>query len=351
MKKGKIVVGMSGGVDSSVAALLLKEDGWDAIGVTMRTWREHAGRDFAAAGDAKKIADLLGIPHVTVDYAEVFRREVVDRFVSEYEAGRTPNPCIICNRQVKWKSLLETADRLGADHVATGHYAHVLQLPNGRYTLAEAKREGDRSKDQTYALYRLSQEQLSRTVMPLGGYLKEEIRAIAAAAGLPAANTPDSVENCFIPDDDYAGFIERYGGREAEPGNFVDEDGRILGRHRGLIHYTVGQRKHLGLAMGHPVFVKELRPASNEVVITDNEALFSFSLRAGDVSWMAEEAVTDGELVRAKIRYNHRGADARIFREGDLIRAEFAEPQRAVTPGQAAVFYRDGYILGGGTIL
>lgn len=352
MKKGKIVVGMSGGVDSSAAAFLLKEAGYDVIGVTMRTWREQPGDRFDAAEDAKKIAEILGIPHYTVDYSDIFRREVVDRFVLDYQKARTPNPCVICNRCVKWKSLLETADLLGAEFVATGHYAHVIRLPNGRCTLSEARREGGKSKDQTYALYRLTQEQLKRTVMPLGGYLKEEVRRIAADAGLPAASAPDSEENCFIPDDNYAGFIGRYTGNEDVPGNFVDLNGKILGRHRGIIHYTIGQRKHLGLAMGHPIFVKEIRPETNEVVIAENEDLFSFSLTAEDLNMMGEETIEDGEIVSAKIRYNHRGAEARLYREGDdRIRAEFTEPQRAITPGQAAVFYRDGYLIGGGTIL
>ncbi|MCR5295636.1 MAG: tRNA 2-thiouridine(34) synthase MnmA [Lachnospiraceae bacterium] len=347
-----VIIGLSGGVDSSVSALLLQRAGYRVLGVTMRTWREE--RDVSSfeqiERDARITAESLGIPHYVFDYSDPFRKKVVDVFVREYQNGRTPNPCVLCNRYVKWESLLAAADSLGADFVATGHYANVIKLQNGRYTLSEAS--NDSGKDQTYALFGLTQEQLKRTLMPLGSFSKEEVRKLAAEYGLTAAKKPDSEENCFIPDNDYAAFITRYSGEAGKPGNFVDPAGNILGRHKGIIHYTIGQRRGLGLALGYPVFVKEIRPETNEVVAAMNSDLLSCSLTADQLRFMARDHFEDGELVTAKIRYNHKGASARIFmRDSGRMEVIFDEAQRAAAPGQAVVLYQQGHILGGGTIL
>ena len=360
--KQKVVVGMSGGVDSSAAAWLLKEQGYEVIGVTMQIWQEDALQDslegsccgVSAVEDARRVAQILDIPYYVMNFRRQFRRDVMDYFVAEYLAGRTPNPCIACNRYVKWGSLLEKSLALGADYIATGHYAQVVCLPNGRWTLKTAAGDPGISKDQTYALVGLTQEQLSRTLMPVGAYTKDVIRKMAQDAKLPVASKPDSEDICFVPDGDYAGFIERDTGKKCEEGNYVDEDGRILGRHKGIIHYTVGQRKGLGIALGKRTFVKEIRPETNEVVLSDNSALFSREAIVRNISFMGIKDLPAGEKmpVFVKIRYNHRAVSAIIQRTGeDEIRCLFDEPQRAVTPGQAAVFYIDDYIAGGGTII
>ncbi len=345
MKREKVVVGLSGGVDSSVAALLLKEQGYDVIGVTMKTWD---GAE-SIIEDAKRVADFLSIPYHVIDFTEEFHRHVVDYFAEEYLHGRTPNPCVVCNRHVKWEALLDRSREFGAELVATGHYARVEKLQNGRYALRSSVTA---AKDQTYALYNLTQDQLARTLMPVGSFEKEEIRRMAREAGIPVAEKPDSQEICFIPDQDYAGFIERYTGKQIQPGNFVDSDGRILGRHKGIIHYTVGQRKGLNLALGHPVFVTEIRPDTNEVVIGTNEDVFTKSLLCSKLNWMEADGFHGSELrMLAKIRYAHKGAMCTIREAGeDLAECVFDEPVRAVTPGQAVVFYQDDWVAGGGII-
>lgn len=346
------MVGMSGGVDSSVAAYLLKRQGCEVTGATLVL---RDGEDAAAekeAEDARRAAEAIGIPRLVLDFREVFRREVIGTFIREYRAGRTPNPCIVCNRCVKWESLLRKASEMGADGIATGHYARVKQLENGRFTLAPSAGDLHTSKDQTYALCRLTQDQLARTRMPLGEYTKDEVRRIAREAGIPTADKPDSQEICFIPDHDYAAFIERDTGGFFPPGHFVDTEGRILGEHRGIIRYTVGQRKHLGIALGKRVFVREIRPETNEVVLADDAELYQRSFRAGDLNFMSVSDLTEETEVFAKIRYNHAGASAIIEKNDDqTLTCTFTEPQRAITPGQAAVFYRDGVLLGGGTII
>ncbi|MGI6071074.1 MAG: tRNA 2-thiouridine(34) synthase MnmA [Blautia sp.] len=353
MDKKKIVIGMSGGVDSSVAAYLLKKAGYEVAGVTMQTWgaktQDEAERTPGIAEDAKRVASALGISHEVVDFHEVFEKHVMDYFVREYLCGRTPNPCVVCNHYVKWEALLSYARSIGADGIATGHYARVHRLGNGRYTLRRAA--GDK-KDQTYALYQLSQEQLSHTLMPVGNYTKDQIREIADQIGLEVANKPDSQEICFIPDHDYASFIRRRTGILPEEGNFVDGEGTVLGRHKGIIHYTVGQRKGLGIALGRPVFVKEIRPKTNEVVLADNAEVFAPALTCNQLKFMGMENIEDGMEVFAKIRYNHQGAPCTLYKRGeDLVECRFREPQRAITPGQAVVFYREDYVLGGGTIV
>ena len=354
----KVVVGMSGGVDSSVAAYLLKEQGYDVIGVTMQIWQEEdictveengGCCGLSAVEDARRVAAALDIPYYVMNFREEFKKNVIDYFADSYVNGQTPNPCIACNRDVKWEALLKRSISIGADYIATGHYARVEQLPNGRYAL---RRSATAAKDQTYALYNLTQEQLKRTLMPVGEYTKEEVRQIAEKIGLLVADKPDSQDICFVPDGDYASFIETHTGKKVSEGKFVLSDGTVIGQHKGIIHYTVGQRKGLGLALGFPAFVLEIRPETNEVVIGTYEESLTTVVRANKLNFMAVEDIQRPVRVFAKIRYNHKGAWCTVERTGeDEVTCRFEEPQRAVTPGQALVFYDGEYVLGGGTIL
>ncbi len=354
MEKQKIIVGLSGGVDSSVAAYLLKEEGYEVIGVTMVNFREKSLPENAAGSqqemteDAKRVADFLGIAHYVADLCSEFKEYIIDYFINEYLSGRTPNPCVVCNRYIKWKAIMEQGEKLGARLIATGHYAQVEQLANGRYAL---KCSVTAEKDQTYALYGLTQEQLSGTRLPLGKYTKDQIREIAERIGIPVAKKPDSMEICFIPDKDYAKFIEENTDAPIPKGNYVNAKGEILGQHQGITHYTIGQRKGLNLAMGHPVFVSRICPETNEVVIGENEDIFHSALYCSHLNAMSVTEFADGMEVTAKIRYNHRGATAVLQRAGDdRLLVRFLEPQRAITPGQAVVFYQDGHVAGGGII-
>ncbi len=354
----RVVVGMSGGVDSSVAAYLLKEQGYEVIGVTMQIWQkedacsieENGGCcGLSAVEDARRVASSIGIPYYVMNFRREFRESVIDYFMSEYLSGRTPNPCIACNRYVKWEALLSRSMAIGADYIATGHYARIDRLDNGRYAI---RRSAALSKDQTYALYNLTQDQLAHTLMPVGSYTKEEIRAVAEKAGLLVADKPDSQDICFVPDGDYAAFIRENTEQEIPAGNFVTPSGEILGRHKGIIHYTVGQRKGLGLALGYPAFVLEIRPRTNEVVIGTYEESLTQTVRADRVNFMSVEDLTEPKRVFAKIRYNHKGAWCTVEKTGeDEVTCRFEEPQRAVTPGQALVLYEGEHVLGGGTIL
>lgn len=353
LNRGKVIVGLSGGVDSSVTAKLLMDRGYEVIGVTIVMCEFNDG----GVNDAREVAGILNIEHHVIDAKDTFKKGIMDYFCNEYLEGRTPNPCIRCNELIKWAKMLEFSDSVGAQYIATGHYGKIIKLPNGRYSVANSTTA---LKDQTYVLYRLSQEMLQRTIMPLGDYDKETVRSMAKEANLPVATKKDSQDICFVPDKDYASFLSRNYGDASLPGkgNFVDEQGNILGTHKGYTHYTIGQRKGLEIAAGHRVFVKQIRPESNEVVISD-EDVFATKLSATDIHFMGM-AADENDTFRsyAKIRYAHKGqwCDVRLLKAGNGYRVEvkFDEPVRAVTPGQAIVFYSDDsdnkYVLMGGTI-
>lgn len=350
----KVVVGMSGGVDSAVAAYLLKQAGYDVVGVTLRTWVGEGGQESRCCeiDDARETARLIGIPYYAFNCVSEFEENVVDAFVRDYLRGMTPNPCVVCNRVIKWERLLYYADVLGADYVATGHYASVVKLENGRYTVRKASHI---ERDQTYMLYRLTQDQLARTLMPLGDYSKSDVRKIAEEAGIQVATKPDSQEICFVADGSYADFIrDREGGAVPGEGDFVDESGNVLGRHRGIIHYTVGQRKGLGVAFGQPLYVKEIRADRNEIVLCKLEQTYGTAIVCTGLNFMGIPGLGDDEAVRCqvKVRYRHAGQHALLEKlDGDRVKATFEEPVQSAAPGQSAVFYdEDGCLLGGGFI-
>ncbi len=340
----KIAVAMSGGVDSSVAAALLKEAGHEVTGVTMRiTDDSHAG---AAAAD---IAGRLGIPHRVIDLRDIFAKKIIDYFCGEYGMGRTPNPCILCNRYIKFGALWEEAEKLGAELLATGHYARIEATNSGRYLLKKGR---DKNKDQSYFLCQLTQEQIGRTMFPVGNLTKDEVRKIAAELGLPAATRPESQEICFIPDNDQAGFLESHLPKPARSGPILDEAGRTVGRHRGIASYTIGQRRGLGIAAAEPLYVTAIAADRNAIIVGTKEQTYGSELTAGGLNWIAITAPAHPIQVKARIRHRHAEAAATVTPQDDnTVYVKFAEPQAAITPGQAIVFYDGDKVAGGGTII
>ena len=354
----KALIAMSGGVDSSVAAYLMQQRGFDCTGITLKLFDSDTGLEAGEKTccslddieDARSVCRRLEIPHFVYNFKDSFSENVIARFIRAYETGCTPNPCIDCNRYIKFDKLIRRAEELGFDCVVTGHYARVgYDETTGRWLLKKAL---DLSKDQSYVLYSLTQRQLSRTMFPLGEMTKDETRKLAEQTGFVNARKHDSQDICFVPDGDYAGFIERYTGKTYPCGDFVDQTGNTLGEHKGIIRYTVGQRKGLGLALPHPMYVKEKNLAENKVVLCDNEALFSTELFAEDLNLISVEKLTGPLRVNARVRYNQKEQPATVYAAGDnAIRVVFDEPQRAVAKGQAVVLYQGDSVVGGATII
>lgn len=353
----RALIAMSGGVDSSVAAALMIEKGYECIGATMKLYDNGENASDKPSGsaddiaDAKAVADRLNMPHYVLDFQDDFKCKVMNRFVESYLKGITPNPCIECNRHLKFKQLYNKAKELDCDVIVTGHYARIEQdADSGRYVLKKAV---DISKDQSYVLYNLTQEQLAHTVFPLGEYTKEEIRSIAEEKGFINARKHDSQDICFIPDGNYKRFIEEYANKTCPEGDFVDVKGNVLGTHTGICNYTIGQRKGLGISSTAPLYVKDIDVANNKVVLSDNDSLFSNELVANDFNWVSipKPENTDGIRVDGKIRYRHNPESAVCIDEGDKVRVIFDKPQRAITCGQAVVLYDGDAVIGGGTII
>lgn len=346
----KALIAMSGGVDSSVAAYLMLQKGYECIGATMRLHDKFPPDDeknLSDINDAKSVCRSLGIDFHVLDYRDEFKKEVIDRFISIYENGGTPNPCIECNRYMKFGKFLDAALKLGCDKMATGHYARIEEA-DGRYYL---KKAADPKKDQTYFLYSLTQSQLSHVVFPLGSMTKDEIRALAMEQGFVSAHKSDSQDICFVPDGEYINVIKSFTNKSYPVGNFVDINGNPLGTHGGIINYTVGQRKGLGIAFGEKMYVKEKNIHTNEVVLAKNEDLFSNSLDASDFNWIAFDNPPQSIRAKAKVRYSTKEDDCTVFVTGkSQVHIEFDTPQRAIAQGQAVVLYDDDIVIGGGTI-
>jgi tRNA-specific 2-thiouridylase len=348
----KIVVAMSGGVDSSVAAALLREQGYEVIGITMQLQpsdRLDDCRGLDSVTHAKKVAQRLDVPHYVADFRDILARDVIADFCREYSLGRTPNPCIRCNRYIKFGALLKRAQELGADMVATGHYARIERdNDSGRYLL---KKGTDRHKDQSYVLCMLTQEQLGHTLFPLGNMTKDEVRHTADKLGLPVINRADSQEICFIPDNNYPGFLKEYTGITPRPGQIINRRRKVIGEHQGIIYYTIGQRKGLGIASREPLYVTAIDPEENTITVGGKNEVYATRLVASDLNWISIERLDSPVNVKARIRYRHREAAATVTPAGtDEVMIEFKEPQMAITPGQAVVFYDDDIVVGGGLI-
>lgn len=361
MSKGKVLMAMSGGIDSTVAALMLHHEGYEVIGITMKTWdyatsggtskKETGCCNLDSFNDARAAAVQHGFPHFILDIRDEFGDFVIDNFVEEYMAGRTPNPCVMCNTHIKWRALLKRADALGCDFIATGHYAQIHQHANGRYFT----RKGiDETKDQSYVLWGLQQDLLSRTLLPLGTYRKSAIRKMAHDFGYPElAKKSESYEICFVPDNDYRGFLKRkITGLEekVDGGYFVDKTGKILGSHKGYPFYTVGQRKGLDIALGKPAFVTEIIPESNTIVLGDEGDLNKNEMKVSGINWIKYDGITEGMEVITKIRYKDKGALSTLHTYETGIIVRFYEDVKGIAPGQSAVFYEGDDVIGGGII-
>jgi tRNA-uridine 2-sulfurtransferase len=360
-KKGKVLVAMSGGIDSTVAALMLHKEGYEVVGITMKTWdyatstgkkgKETGCCNLDSFNDARLAAVQHGFPHFILDIREEFGDFVIDNFVEEYLAGRTPNPCVMCNTHIKWRALLKRADAMGCEFIATGHYAQVHQHENGRYFI----RKGiDDTKDQSYALWGLQQDLMKRTLLPLGTYHKKAIRQLANDFGYPElAKKNESYEICFVPDNDYRGFLKRkVAGLEEKVngGNFVDPAGNILGKHKGYPFYTIGQRKGLDIALGKPAFVTEIIPETNTVVLGNEHDLNRPAMTVGQINWMKYEGISEGMEAVTKIRYKDSGSLSNLYAYENGVEVRFYEQVKGIAPGQSAVFYEDNDVIGGGII-
>ncbi|WEK35724.1 MAG: tRNA 2-thiouridine(34) synthase MnmA [Candidatus Pseudobacter hemicellulosilyticus] len=359
-RKGKVLMAMSGGIDSTVAALMLHHEGYEVVGITMKTW------DYAASGgskketgccnvdsfnDARMAAVQHGFPHFILDIRDEFGDFVIDNFVDEYLAGRTPNPCVMCNTHIKWRALLKRADALGCDFIATGHYGLIHQHTNGRYYISKGV---DDTKDQSYVLWGLQQDLLSRTLLPLGKFRKTEIRQMAHDYGYPElAKKSESYEICFVPDNDYRGFLKRrVDGLEEKVagGNFVDKNGKVLGQHKGYPFYTIGQRKGLDITFGKPVYVTNIIPETNTVMLGDEADLSRHDMLVGKINWLKYDGITEGMEALTKIRYKDKGSLSNLYAHENGILVRFYEDAKGIAPGQSAVFYEGDDVIGGGII-
>ena len=361
-RKGKVLVAMSGGIDSTVTALMLHHEGYEVIGITMKTWdyatsvgnnngKETGCCNIDSFNDARAAAVHHGFPHFILDIRDEFGDFVVENFVEEYMAGRTPNPCVMCNTHIKWRALLKRANALDCEFIATGHYAKVHQHTNGRYVISKGK---DELKDQSYVLWGLDQELLARTIMPLGIYRKPEIRQMALDFGYPElAKKAESYEICFVPDNDYRGFLKRRIPEletQVDGGWFVDKNGKKLGQHKGYPFYTIGQRKGLDIAFGKPAYVTQINPESNTVVLGDETDLDRTEMLVGKINMVKYEGLADGTEAMTKIRYKDKGALSILYNEPGGIKTSFLEPVKSIAPGQSAVFYEGDDVIGGGII-
>ncbi len=358
--KGKVLVAMSGGIDSTVTALMLHNEGYEVIGITMKTWdyatsnassKETGCCNIDSFNDARQAAVDNGFPHFILDIREEFGDFVIENFVEEYLAGRTPNPCVMCNTHIKWRALLKRANALDCQWIATGHYAEVRQHTNGRYVISKGL---DETKDQSYVLWGLDQELLSRTIMPLGKYRKTAIRQMALDMGYPElAKKSESYEICFVPDNDYRGFLKRrVDGLEekVDGGWFVDKTGKRLGKHKGYPFYTIGQRKGLEIALGRPAYVTKINPETNTVTLGEESDLDKNEVKVGKINWVKYDGITDGMVSLTKIRYKDKGALSSLYNSDDGLSIRFHENVKGIAPGQSAVFYEGNDVIGGGII-